>query len=70
MGMLENRFRYTVDAAGVTLRGLARSSGVSFNTVWKIYHEKTSRIDFDTLDRLCRDLNCQVTGIIAWRPAD
>lgn len=38
----------------------ARDSGLSKTTLHKLYNEQSTRIDFETMDRLCRYLNCQV----------
>ncbi len=42
------------------LRELARRSGVSYYSLWTLYHEKTKAIGFNTIDQICRALECQV----------
>ena len=38
------------------LSELARSSGVSYKTIHSLYHGKTTRIDFATINALCSAL--------------
>ena len=37
---------------------LAEMTGLSPNTVFNLYHEKTRSIDFETLDKICIALDC------------
>lgn len=39
-------------------KALAEMTGLSPNTVFNLYHEKTRSIDFETLDKLCIALKC------------
>ena len=41
----------------IKMTELAKRSGISYPTINRLYHEKTNRIDYKTLDRLCRALN-------------
>jgi len=45
---------------------LQRQSGVSYTTLSSLYHEKTSRIDFNTIDAICRALGVQVGELLEY----
>ncbi|MDA2918717.1 helix-turn-helix transcriptional regulator [Desulfobacterota bacterium AH_259_B03_O07] len=45
---------------------LKKSSGVSYTTLLNLYHEKTSRIDYNTIDQICRVLQCQVGDLFEY----
>ena len=37
---------------------LAEKSGVSRGTISALYHDRAKRIDFETMDKLCKALDC------------
>lgn len=39
---------------------LQRQTKVSYTTLSNLYHEKTARIDFNTIDAICKALSVQV----------
>lgn len=43
---------------------VVRESGINRNTITRLYHETNNRIDFDTLDTLCKYLNCKVGDLL------
>lgn len=45
---------------------LSRRTGVNKNTISALWHERSSGIAFDTLERLCRELDCQVGDILEY----
>jgi putative transcriptional regulator len=47
---------------------LIRMTGISKSTVHKIYNEQTSRIDFDTMDKICEALDIQVGDLFIYVP--
>lgn len=49
-----------------------RATGISKSTMHKIYNEQTSRIDFETIDKLCEFLEVGVGDIFEYVavPAD
>lgn len=47
---------------------LAKQTGISRNTIYLITNDKTKSIEFDTLDKLCRALECSVGDIIEYIP--
>lgn len=50
-------------------RGMAQTelqarTGLGYSTINALYHEKTERIEFATLDKLCQVLECGVGDLI------
>lgn len=58
----------------VSLRRLARESGVSLSTVVALNSDQSQRVDFTTLDRLLayfsRSLDVAIDDLLLWEPPD
>lgn len=57
--MIKCHLSKILGAQRMNMSELAQKTGLSRNTVFLLYHEKTERIDFSTMDKLCVALNCQ-----------
>lgn len=49
---------------------IARMTGLHRNGITKLYYEDTDGVKFDTLNKLCRALNCKIDDIIEYIPDD
>lgn len=47
---------------------LIRMTGISKSTAHKIYNEQTSRIDFETMDKICEALSISVGDLYTYVP--
>lgn len=47
---------------------LARATGLSKTTIFQLYHEKATRIDLDTVAKVCKALGCQVGDLLVFMP--
>jgi len=56
--MLINRVSRLLGERRLSISEAARASGVSYKTVFDLYHDRTTRIDLGTIDRLCKALAC------------
>lgn len=45
---------------------LARRTGISKNTLSNLYYERVSGVDFDTLEKICRELDCSVGELLEY----
>jgi len=48
----------------IKIADVVRDTGVNRSTVTRLYHETTTRIDFETLETLCVYLECEVGDLI------
>lgn len=44
----------------MTIQDVHIATGLNRNTISNLYHEKISRIDFDTIERLCKLFDCDI----------
>ena len=49
---------------GRTFYWLAKETGVSHTTLWRLKKGKALGINFDTLEKICRGLNCQPGDVL------
>lgn len=42
----------------MTIQDVHEKTGLNRNTISNLYHEKVTRIDFDTMDKLCKLFGC------------
>lgn len=47
---------------------VARMTGLHRNGITKLYNEETDGIKFDTLEKLCQALECDVSDLIEYIP--
>lgn len=47
---------------------VATMTGLHRNGITRLYNEETDGIKFDTLDKLCKALNCKAEDIIEFIP--
>lgn len=58
--MIKCNFAEMIGARKLKVSDVVRETGINRSTLTRLYHETTSRIDFDTLETLCRFLDCEV----------
>ena len=46
------------------IQDVCEKTGLSRGTVSNLYHDKMQRIDYDTLEKLCRLFGCQANNIL------
>lgn len=49
---------------------VAKSTGLHRNTITLLYNETASRVDLDTIGRLCRLFDCKVQDLFEFIPDD
>jgi len=50
----------------INMAALSRKSGLNRTTIFQLYHNKTSHVGFETMDKLCRALNCDVGDLFKY----
>lgn len=68
--MIINRFPVILAEKRLRVADVVRVTGMSKTTLHKLYNDDSSRIDFETLDKLCRFLEVQVGDLLEYKPDD
>ncbi|MFL6211971.1 MAG: helix-turn-helix domain-containing protein [Pyrinomonadaceae bacterium] len=62
--MIETRLDKLLAAHGRTFYWLAKETGISHTTLWRLKKGKALGINFITLETICRALNCQPGDVL------
>jgi putative transcriptional regulator len=63
--MIEIRVDGLLTEHGRTFYWLAKETGISHTTLWRLKKGKALGINFDTLEKLCAALKCQPGDVLA-----
>jgi len=66
--MIESRLNEILGRKRIKMSELARMAGVNKNTVLNLYHGRSSRIEFEILNKLCNILECTPNDILYHTP--
>lgn len=58
--MLKNNLSKILGEKRIKMSELQRMTGLSKRTVFRLYHNQTSNISFDTADRICNALEITI----------
>lgn len=67
MVMIVNHLSRLLGERRMSVRELERRTGLAYVTVYNLYAGKSGRVDFATLDRICRALAVQPGDILEYR---
>ncbi|AYA63544.1 helix-turn-helix domain-containing protein [Alteromonas sp. RKMC-009] len=62
--MIKCNLSALLGARKIKISDLVRDTGINRSTATRLYHETTSRIDFETLETLCRYLQCEIGELL------
>lgn len=63
--MIEIRVDQLLAEHGRTFYWLAKKTGISHTTLWRLKKDKALGINFETLEKICEALKCQPGDILA-----
>ena len=63
-GMIRVQIDHLLKAQGRTFYWLAKETGVSHTTLWRLKKDKAQGITFNTLESICRALRCQPGDVL------
>ncbi len=66
--MIDNRLSEIMGRQRVNVSDLARRTGVTRNTVAKLYHGEAQQVDLRVLDRVCWALGVQPGDLLVYEP--
>ena len=61
--MLKNNLSAIMGAKRIKIYELAEMSGVSRSTITRVYYDRTNTVSFNTLENLCRALDCTLDDL-------
>lgn len=62
--MINNRFSVVLAERLIKISRIAEATGISRTTLTNLYYRKSKGIAFDTLEKLCDYLECEVDDLI------
>ncbi|AIQ73901.1 helix-turn-helix transcriptional regulator [Paenibacillus sp. FSL R10-2791] len=66
--MIENKLSEVMGRKRLKISEVIEKSGLARNTVAELYHGRAKRVDLETLDKLCKALECEsLSEIIEFR---
>ena len=66
--MIEIRVDQLLAEHGRTFYWLAKETGISHTTLWRLKKGKALGINFETLEKMCQALKCQPGAVLALAP--
>ncbi len=67
--MIQNRLSAVMGEQRINISELSQRAGISYGALHKLYHDKSTGIDFSTLERLCRFLDVKVGDLFVYVPS-
>ncbi len=66
--MIVSKFHILLAERRLKVVDVARITKMSKTTLHKLYNEQSTRIDFETIDKLCQLLNVEVGDLLKYVP--
>ena len=66
--MLKNHLSKLMGEKRYSIVEVSRRTGLTTSTISNLYNDKVKRLDFDTLEKLCKLLNCNTQDILEYIP--
>lgn len=63
------RLRELLEQRDMRQTELQAATGLGYSSINALYHGKTERVEFATLDAICSALNCDIGDILEYVPA-
>ncbi len=68
--MIKRRLKVLLAERDLNYVQLSKMTGISINTLSRLGRSDTVQITFDTIDKICTALNCQVGELLVWIPSE
>ena len=66
--MLKNHLSKLMGEKRYSIVEVSWKTGLTTSTISNLYNDKVKRLDFDTLEKLCKLLNCNTQDILEYIP--
>jgi putative transcriptional regulator len=68
MIMIENKLSEVMGRKRLKISDVIEMTGLARNTIAELYHGRAKRVDLETLDKLCKALECEsLSEIVEFR---
>lgn len=64
MLILKITLNQVLDNKGISQNQMAKDTGISTSTLRNLNHNRTTRINFDILEKICTYLDCRIEDIL------
>jgi putative transcriptional regulator len=61
--MIKNNLSKLLGERRMKMTELCRLTGLSKNTVFRMYHAEISNFNLDTIDKICKELKCNTQDL-------
>lgn len=68
--MIKNRLKVLLAERDLNYTRLSEMTGISISALSELGSGSTKKISFDTLDKICAALECQVGDLLVWKPEE
>lgn len=66
--MIKSHLSKIMGERRVRISVLAREIGVHRNSITLLYEDKATRVELETLSRLCKYFDCKIEDLLEYRP--
>ena len=66
--MLKNHLSKLMGEKRYSIVEVSRRTGLTTSTISNLYNDKVKKLDFDTLEKLCKLFNCQPNDLFEYIP--
>lgn len=66
--MIKNNLSMLMGVKRIKISELSQLTGLNYNTIANLYHEKTKGVDFETLNKICWALECDSQKLFEYIP--
>ena len=66
--MIKNNLSRLLGERRMKMTELCSLTGLSKNTVFRLYHDKSTNLSLESVDKICAALNCNVQDIFEYIP--
>ena len=66
--MINNKLSEILGKKRIRMSELQKMTGLSHTTVINIYYDRSKNISFETIDKLCKALECNIQDLFEYIP--
>ena len=66
--MIKNNLSKLLGERRMKMTDLCNITGISKNTIFRLYHELASNFSLKTIDKICSALNCNIQDLFEYIP--